>query len=151
MAETINQEQYKNIIDQLHLAKNEMQKLMHLALKDVNLTREQVRVLSLIKYCSMSQKEIANELHITEATLSVRIKRLEQLGYLKRLSDPADKRRYTIKVTDKGNQELEASYLCHMAIVNHILKDVTIEEYEAFMSMTNRIIHNCQSLGEDYD
>ena len=40
-----------------------------------NITPEQVKLLYLIKKEKLKQKEIAQQLHITEATLSVRIKR----------------------------------------------------------------------------
>ena len=151
MSEYIDEVQCHQMIDQIHHAKVIMQKVMRDVLKDVNLTREQLKVLILIKHETMSQKTLADHMQISEATLSVRVKRLEQLGYVKRLQDPHDKRRFTLQVTDLGHKELEISRERYVALTNRVLQTVTVEEYNSFMAMINRIIDNCQKAGVNDD
>lgn len=53
---------------------------------------------------SVNQKELAKKLHITPATLSVRIQKLVDKGYLTRKEDEKDKRQYEIELSDLGKK-----------------------------------------------
>lgn len=71
--------------------------------KESALSFNQCSLLYIIDNCkSTNQKEIAKNLHITPATLSVRLQRLEKAGYLKREIDLNDKRNYLLTITKKG-------------------------------------------------
>lgn len=74
--------------------------------KDINLTRESGGLLYAIKEGDLSQAELADRFHITEASLSGRISRLKRDGYLNKVPDPKDHRKYRLELTDKANQEL---------------------------------------------
>ena len=49
-----------------------------------------------------SQREIATMANVTEQTMSRTVARLERLGYVTRLPDPADARRHVVHLTDSG-------------------------------------------------
>ena len=88
---------------------DEVKKLMKLNHKMMNqicsdITPEQGKLLYLIKHKNMSQKEIAQHFHITEATLSVRMKRLVESGWIERKIDDEDKRYYSIVLSSKGEK-----------------------------------------------
>ena len=57
-----------------------------------HLTMEQVKLIFLIGHVHMNQKEKTKKLRITEATLSVRIKRLVDMGLIERKLNEEDKR-----------------------------------------------------------
>lgn len=114
--------------------------LMTKACQDI--TPDQGRLLFAIKNKKMSQKELAKQLHITEATLSVRIKRLLDAGLIERKNDGHDKRVYKIVLSKKGEQ-----LTTHMedAIEHYkkmITKGVTLEEYEMIMSVIRKLQDN---------
>lgn len=48
---------------------------------------------------NINQNALAKKLNITKATLSVRLQRLEKLGYLTRTQDKNDKRNYILNIT----------------------------------------------------
>lgn len=90
----------------------------------------------------MSQKELAKKLHITEATLSVRIKRLVEAGLIERKNDRQDKRIYMIVLSEKGEQltDYMAEGIQHYK--NMISQGITLEEYEIILNVIRKIKNN---------
>lgn len=105
------------------------------------MTPEQGRLLHIIQKEKKSQKELAKILHITEATLSVRIKRLVDSGLVEREIDRNDKRVYTIVLSKKGEKlmnDIEESISYYQRL---ICRGITQEDYEAVL----RVIHTIQN------
>lgn len=105
------------------------------------MTPEQARLLYLIQNGKKSQKELAKLLHVTEATLSVRIKRLVDTGLIEREVDRNDKRVYTIVLSQKGEKlmnDISESILHYQKLV---CQGITQEDYEVIM----RVIHTIQN------
>ena len=50
----------------------------------------------------LAVKEIAARLQLDSATLTPLLKRLETVGYVRRLRDPADERQLRVELTDEG-------------------------------------------------
>ncbi len=75
--------------------------------KDTDLNPYQARLLGIVeKYKDLNQAQLARKLEITPATLSVRIKKLEEAGFLKRVEDDNDKRNYRLELTETGKANL---------------------------------------------
>lgn len=105
------------------------------------MTAEQGKLLHLIQNEKKSQKELAKKLHITEATLSVRIKRLVDSGLVEREVDRNDKRVYTIILSKKGEKlmnDIEESISHYQTL---ICQGITQEDYEVVL----RVIHTIQN------
>lgn len=124
------------IIGQLHKAM--MKKV------NSNLTYDQTKLLFLIDEEKMSQKEIAKKLNITEATLSVRIKRLIDQGLVEKKVDQKDKRKYKIVLSKKGNQSIEQ--VIQMIQKSHAVmkKGVTEEEFQLIVKVIGKIKNNLE-------
>lgn len=90
------------IMEELRMVHKLHNKMMSGHCQDI--TPEQGKLLYLIRNEKMNQKEIAKHLHITEATLSVRIKRLVDSGLVEREVDRNDKRVYSIVLSKKGEK-----------------------------------------------
>lgn len=106
------------------------------------LTPEQGKLLYLIKNKKMSQKELAKELHITEATLSVRIKRLLDAGLIERETDENDKRIMTIVLSEHGKNvtdDIEKKIMQYQVMM---FQGITVEEYETVMNVIRKIQEN---------
>lgn len=107
-----------------------------------DITPDQGKLLFSIKEQQMSQRELAKKLHITEATLSVRIKRLVEAGLVERMNDSNDKRVYTIVLSKKGEKLTD-----HMAdgiqrYKKMVSKGITLEEYETILNVIRKLQNN---------
>lgn len=132
------QQTFETVIEELYMLHKLHKQLV--SVKQPMITLEQGKLLYLLKDKKMNQKELALALHITEATLSVRIKRLLDNGYIERTVDQNDKRIYLIGLSLKGQQEI----LKLVDDVKHyhqcLSKNVTQEELETIL----RVIHKMQ-------
>ena len=81
-----------------------------------HLTMEQLKLIFLIAHAQMNQKEIAQKLRITEATLSVRIKRLVDMGFIERKLNEDDKRHYYIVLSSQGEDRMVLSIVLSVVI-----------------------------------
>lgn len=132
-------EHLNHIIDELKILHKLNQSMMNQFCTDI--TPEQGKLLFLIQYERMSQKEIARKLHISEATLSVRIKRLLDSGWIERETHKNDKRINAIVLSCKGKQlmkDLENQFERYRCIV---CKGISLEDYETVL----HVIHQIQS------
>ena len=55
-----------------------------------------------------SQKELADALHVTPATVAMSLKSLERSGYVEKRGDPSDQRCKRIAITPKGSRALRS-------------------------------------------
>lgn len=133
--------------DQLNELMSELKSIrkLHIQLmtkRSGNITPDQGRLLFCIRKQKLSQKELAKQLHITEATLSVRIRRLLDAGLIERVNDRKDKRVYTIVLSEKGERlmdDMEASIRHYQEV---ICKGITNDECEAILHVVHKLQEN---------
>ncbi len=68
----------------------------------------------------VSQSAIAEQLYLTEATVSRHISTLVDMGLLSRTEDKENRRKHIIKITPKGIKAFEAA----RAVIDHELNDI---------------------------
>lgn len=107
-----------------------------------NMTPEQVKLMMLIHKERLSQKEISEKLHITEATLSVRIKRLVDSGLVEREIDSDDKRKYVIVLSSLGEEMVNEIQKAFEHTYQVICRGMTSDDYDAILSIIKRIQKN---------
>lgn len=136
------EENVKEMMDKVAVLKKVVGKYMMRNFKDMPLTGDQSRLLFIIKEHGHSQKEVAQCLHISDATLSVRIKRLEEAGYIVRVPNPNDKRHSIVRLTKMGEEYLEVckDKMKHMKEVCH--RGLTQEDHDAVVHMIDVVIKN---------
>ena len=129
-----------------------MHKLYQQEFKDIHLTRESGGLLFAIKKTNYNQTDLADLFHITQASLSGRIKRLERDGYLVRVTDPNDRRKYRLELTAKANQEMD-EVIDKMNTCNaQIFQGVTDQDFEQILHFYDMISHNLEAMvKEDED
>ena len=133
-------EQLDTIIKELKILKKLHLKLFNQYCK--NITSEQIQLLCLIKKEKLKQKDIAEHLHITEATLSVRIKRLVELGWIQKEIDKDDKRLYSISLSSQGKElmnNIENAFQHYQEI---ICKGLSDDDYEYVLRFIHKIQEN---------
>ena len=107
-----------------------------------HLTVEQAKLIFLIAHQQMNQKEIAQKLRITEATLSVRIKRLVDMGLIERKLNEDDKRHYYIVLSSQGEAVIDEMKKDFHHVHQIVCKGMTDEDYMAVLNVVKKIKRN---------
>lgn len=137
-------EYFKSVIGKVFLIKKLFHNQCQQATKNVHITKEQCFLLHMIEEGKLTQSEIAKQMHISNATLSVRIKRLEEAGYIKRSLSSSDHRKYTLEITEQGLMELEKAALAIDGLTRKMIDSLTVEDYEHFIRIADIITQNLQ-------
>lgn len=93
----------------------------------------------------LSQKEISEQSFKDAATISRIIDKLEKKSLVTRKSEQKDRRKTTIKLTEKGQETVE---ICQQEIDRlrrHSWQNLTEEDYENFQRIMNQVFHNFDS------
>ena len=98
-----------------------------------------------------SQKELADRLRISPATIAVSLKSLERSGYVSRHTDAKDGRRNLISITPKGRQALETSHEVFQAVDEYMFHGFSAQEREQVMAFHRRMLKNLYQIGGDID
>lgn len=72
------------------------------------LSLNQIKALEILySFAGLSQKELAEKLHITSASVSIALKVMEHDGFIERQQNAADKRVTNLYLTEKGRAAVE--------------------------------------------
>lgn len=90
----------------------------------------------------VTQEDISSDLYIDKGTTARAIKKLENFGYVYRITDETDKRAYKVHVTDKA-QSIKHEIYSILDNWNLILTaDFTSEEFETALLLLQRMVKN---------
>ena len=95
---------YGMYFKRIHL---DIEKEIHTKLSAYNLTKSQLDILNYLNQHPdqmTCQKDLQNYLHVSNATINGLVNRLEQNGYIYRITNSEDKRMVSIHPTEKANQ-----------------------------------------------
>ena len=84
-------------------------------------------------------KRIAQELNITQSSLTTAVSTLEKKGMLFRKSDEKDKRIVKIYPTDLAMQVYEHHKTFHKDLVDVVTHDLSLPELDAFVNGLNKV------------
>lgn len=85
--------------------------------------------------------ELAKISSVTLATMSENIKRLENLGLIKREHDLNDRRRVYVYITQKGKKLIEKHERIYLKYLDLLLKELNDEEKKIIKQVLNKIIN----------
>lgn len=112
---------------------------------EVGVHRSQNRMLAyLFREGAMSQKKIADLMHITPAVVTVTVQKLLEDGYVERLENKDDRRACLICITDKGREVVERTHHILDRVDSVAFDGFSEEEMETLLSLCNRMIHNME-------
>lgn len=89
-----------------------------------------------------TQRELADYLSVSPASVAVSVKRLEKAGYITRRCDENDMRSNRLSVTEKGREVTEKCRQSFDEIDGEIFSDFSDEEMKALCSYLDRLIFN---------
>ena len=86
-----------------------------------------------------SQDSIANHMYIDKCNVARRTKKLEELGYIRRETDQADRRQNNLYLTDKGRELVPVirSYLAQWG--RTITEDLTSQECATLLELLTKM------------
>lgn len=108
--EEISFDDVEEVINNFQGLNKTMHYMMMEKTEKFDISPDQTRLLFMLQnHQNINQNALAKKLNITKATLSVRLQRLEKLGYLTRTQDKNDKRNYILNITKTGEVFIEAA------------------------------------------
>lgn len=126
--------------------------ILEMRLKNTGVYRSQHQILMILTdHTNLSQKELAERLYVSTATIAVSVKKLEQGGYITRIMDQKDNRMNKLCVTDKGRHMVEISREYFMSVETRMFHDFSKEELAVMEQFMNRIYNNLSEIQMDKD
>ena len=136
---------YGMYFKRIHL---DIEKEIHTKLSAYNLTKSQLDILNYLDQHPNQmtcQKDLQNYLHVSNATINGLVNRLEQNGYIYRITNSEDKRMVSIHPTEKANQIkdlfLTTIYNLEQKMIAHIAPD----KQEELVNLLEQMIQNIES------
>lgn len=130
---------------------------LHRRIVDKNMAKAEIyasqhRILGLLDHKPlMSQKEIADVMEVSTATVAVTLKKMEKSGYVEKIMDADDNRFNKIKVTDKGKQMLNLGFDIMGRIDRDSVKNFSEEELKLFGDLMIRYYERLNEMADvDY-
>ncbi|MBN1314919.1 MAG: MarR family transcriptional regulator [Anaerolineales bacterium] len=90
----------------------------------------------------LTHTELANQLGVQPATISVALQRMEKTGFIERQPDPDDQRVSRVFLTDAGRDIRPAVEKIWQEIEQISFQGLSAEEIQLFRSMLTRICNN---------
>lgn len=100
----------------------------------------------IIRTPGMSQRELADRLHIQRATVTVMLQKMERAGYVDRRADPMDQRIFRIFPTQAAIQLDEEDRRAVDSYFNQVFQDFAPQEQQQLDDMLNRLAINIRKV-----
>ncbi len=91
---------------------------------------------------NVTQKEIADFLHVSTPSVAKSLKRMEESGLLVRVENKKDARRNSVKLTKKGRELVEYADSMFLRIDDAAYKGFTEEEMDILVQFLERMTDN---------
>ena len=108
-------------------------------------------VLSTLQNGCATQRELADMVHVSAATMANSLKRLERKGYIQRQSDEKDSRCNRIVITQKGLEAVERCQDAFDYVDTRLYAGFTPEEVERLKNAFRRMLQNMYAVGGAWD
>lgn len=112
----------------------------------IGLHRSQGRMLGYLfrRGGAASQKEIAEEMNITPAVVTVSLKKLVQDGYAERTTAKEDKRSFRVTLTEKGERVIMQAHAILQRIDTRMLRGFSKAELVTLTDFYRRMLDNME-------
>lgn len=118
------------------------------ALSGLNIYRGQPEILGyLLDNGECSQKQLAESMGVSAASIATSIKRMSKAGFVERTEDEADRRINRIRITPKGKKAFLAGRVECNKVDTQMFSGFTDSEIERFSEMLIRISENLSEGG----
>lgn len=136
---------YGMYFKRIHL---DIEKEIHTKLIDYNLTKSQLDILNYLDQHPdqmTCQKDLQNYLHVSNATINGLVNRLEQNGYIYRITNSEDKRMVSIHPTEKANQIKDLFLTTIYNLEQKMMAHIAPDKQEELVNLLEQMIQNIES------
>ena len=127
----------------LHALIKAANEAMPASARRMELGQTDMALLELLMAGPLSPGEIAKELKVTPAAVSIAVNRLEQRGHLTRTPDPSDARRVIVQLTPHARQDVAVELQEMFQQISRVVAEVPEEDRRAitaFLEAVSEII-----------
>ena len=112
-------------------------------MRDMQMKPGQAGILVILQMMGpMSQRELADRIHITPPSVNVAVQKLEKLGYVRKEQDEKDQRVTRIHLTDCGQKTIENMHDIIQRTEDTLLKNMSTEEKLLFRRLLLQMSDN---------
>lgn len=136
---------YGMYFKRIHL---DIEKEIHTKLSAYNLTKSQLDILNYLDQHPdqmTCQKDLQNYLHVSNATINGLVNRLEQNGYIYRITNSEDKRMVSIHPTEKANQIKDLFLTTIYNLEQKMMAHIAPDKQEELVNLFEQMIQNIES------
>lgn len=136
---------YGMYFKRIHL---DIEKEIHTKLSAYNLTKSQLDILNYLDQHPdqmTCQKDLQNYLHVSNATINGLVNRLEQNGYIYRITNSEDKRMVSIYPTEKANQIKDLFLTTIYNLEQKMMAHIAPDKQEELVNLLEQMIQNIES------
>lgn len=136
---------YGMYFKRIHL---DIEKEIHTKLSVYNLTKSQLDILNYLDQHPdqmTCQKDLQNYLHVSNATINGLVNRLEQNGYIYRITNSEDKRMVSIHPTEKANQIKDLFLTTIYNLEQKMMAHIAPDKQEELVNLLEQMIQNIES------
>lgn len=136
---------YGMYFKRIHL---DIEKEIHTKLSAYNLTKSQLDILNYLDQHPdqmTCQKDLQNYLHVSNATINGLVNRLEQNGYIYRITNSEDKRMVSIHPTEKANQIKDLFLTTIYNLEQKMMAHLAPDKQEELVNLLEQMIQNIES------
>jgi len=142
----------KEIIFQLINFAVKHRKIMQNYLDETGVYQAQHRLLMEISHNpSVSQKDIANSMGVSAASIAVSLKKLKKGGYINKEIDEGDNRLNQITITEKGKEVVEQSKKIFDLADRKVFEGFTEEEKSTLFILLRKLDANLAKMEEEIE
>lgn len=136
---------YGMYFKRIHL---DIEKEIHTKLIAYNLTKSQLDILNYLDQHPdqmTCQKDLQNYLHVSNSTINGLVNRLEQNGYIYRITNSEDKRMVSIHPTEKANQIKDLFLTTIYNLEQKMMAHIAPDKQEELVNLLEQMIQNIES------
>lgn len=89
-----------------------------------------------------AQRELADALHVSPATIAMSLRSLERAGYVEKLPDPTDQRRKAVCLTPKGEMAITICVKAYEQVEHGMFQGFSPEELSQVHNYHTRMLRN---------
>lgn len=88
----------------------------------------------------LSPTELYKSLLVTSGAMTNRLNRLQDVGLIKRVADPGDKRSMLVTLTDTGLEKIEQALLVHTHTQNSLLASLDASQQQQLKMLLSQLL-----------
>lgn len=96
-------------------------------------------ILCINRFPGISQDEISERVIVNKSNTTRTLSRLEEDGYIKRVTNESDKRIFNVELTDKGKEIIPEITTINKELEDYLFSDFTQEEKEQFNYLLDKV------------